>query len=226
MNKYIFVALVFQLTLFSCKKNELKKPTDVSFKMDINRNTSNQGHLTFSEGTLIIQNFSVKGDRKEGESISFSRSFPQGLIINFNPNHVISELDFDIPQGDYTELEVEFSTKYNNGNSNLTVKGSYTNTSGVIIPLVYEFNDDDNITIVGEDDEGGSTIILNKKVSVVTLIKFDPIYWFSTVSINLFENANLVNVNGTQTLLINSNTNEDIYDIVVDRMEETALALW
>ena len=148
------------------------------------------------------------------------------MSIDFSPTNNISELVFDIPQGDYTELVITFSTKYNNGNSNISVKGTYTDTSGVSIPLLYEFKDDDSISIIGEDDDGDATIVLDKKVSVNTLVKFDPVYWFATVSNNLFDNATLVDVNGTQTILVNSSTNGDIYDLVVDRMEETALALW
>ena len=226
MKKQLFnILIIFILLLLpiSCKKNELKKPTDVTFKMDINRNVSQQGHLVFN---VLIQDFTIEGERKEGESVSFSKSFPQGLNINFSPTNSISELVFDIPQGDYYSLVIDFSTKYNNGNSNLTVKGTYTNTSGVSTPLIYEFRDDDNISIVGEDDEGDATIVLSKDTPVNTLIKFDPIYWFAPVSNNLLDNATLENINGVQTILVNSSTNEDIYDLVVDRMEETALALW
>jgi hypothetical protein len=221
----LYISLIFFFTI-GCKKNELKKPTDVTFKMDINRNVSQQGNLVFTEGNILIQDFSIEGERKEGESVSFSKSFPQGLSINFSPTTNISELVFDIPQGDYYSLVIAFSTKYNNGNSSISVKGAYTNTSGVIFPLLYEFKDDDVISIVGEDDEGDATIILDKDVPVNTLVQFDPVYWFATVSNSLFDSATLVDVNGTQTILVNSSTNEDIYDLVVDRMEETALALW
>ena len=194
--------------------------------MDINRNVSQQGHLVFSGGNILIQDFTVEGERKEGEAIAFSKSFPQGLSIDFSPTTNISKLVFDIPQGDYYSLVITFSTKYNNGNSNISVNGTYTNTSGVSIPLLYEFKDDDEIIIIGEDDEGDATIVLSKDIPVNTLVKFDPVYWFATVSNNLLDNATLVDVNGTQTILVNSSTNEVIYDLVVDRMEETALALW
>lgn len=223
VTSYLIILSVF---IVGCGKNELKKPTDVTFTMDINRDLSQQGHLVFTEGNILIKDFSVEGDRKEGESISFSKSFPEGLNINFSSSNSISELDFDIPQGDYYELVISFSLKYNSGNSNLSVKGVYTNSAGVSIPLLYEFRDDDNISIVGEDDEGNATIILNKDVPVNSLIKFDPVYWFASVSNNLFDNATTVNLNGTQTILVNSSSNEQIYDLVVDRMEETAMSKW
>jgi hypothetical protein len=212
--------------IIGCKKNELKKPTDVTFIMDINRNLSQQGNLIFNEGNIVIYDFIVEGTRKEGAPIAFTKTFSQGLLITFDPNNSISELLYDIPQGDYTELVVSFSTKYNSSDKSILVKGTYTNTSGSIFPVIYEFNEDNEISIISEDEEGEATIVLDKNISVRSLIRLDPIYWFATVSNSLFDNADLVNIAGIPTILINSNTNEDIYDAVVDRMEESAVAIW
>ncbi|MBN4071397.1 hypothetical protein JYT72_02685, partial [Crocinitomix catalasitica] len=136
------------------------------------------------------------------------------------------ELVFDIPQGNYYELIITFATFYNSGNNTVIVNGTYTNASSTTFPLVFEFKAADSFSIIGEDDKGDATIILDKNVSASALIKFDPVYWFATVSNSLFDSATLVDVGGQMTILVNSSTNEDIYDLVVDRMEESALALW
>lgn len=227
MKKIIYlILLLISFSLIGCKKNKLKKPTDVTFMIDINRNISQQGHLIFNEGNITIYDFIIEGTRKEGEPVSFTKTFSQGLDITFDPKAPITELVYDIPQGDYTELVVTFSTRYSSSGKSIIVKGTYTNTSGTDFPVIYEFNDDDEISIISEDDEGEATIVLDKDISESSLIRFDPVYWFATVSNNLFDNADLVNVSGVPTILVNSNTNEDIYDLVVDRMEETAVALW
>ncbi|MBN4073121.1 hypothetical protein JYT74_03660 [Crocinitomix catalasitica] len=220
------VTLIACLLLLACKKNELKKPTDVSMKMDINRNVSAQGHLIFTGGSIILSSFNVNGERQEGSPISFSKSFNTGLNVNFSPSNNIPELVFDIPQGNYYELIITFATVYNSGNNTVIVNGTYTNASSTTFPLVFEFKAADSFSIIGEDDEGAATIILDKNVSASTLIKFDPVYWFATVSNSLFDSATLVDIGGQMTILVNSSTNEDIYDLVVDRMEESTLALW
>jgi len=214
------------LLLTGCKKNELKKPTDVSIKMDINRNVSPLGHLIFTSGSIFLGSFSIDGERQEGAPVAFSKSFPQGLNVNFSSTNNISELVFDIPQGNYYELIVSFATLYNNGNNTVLVNGTYTDLSSTTYPLVFEFKAADVFTLVGEDDEGDATIILDKNISASALIKFDPVYWFGTVSNNLFDNADLITIGGQETILVNSSTNEDIYDVVVDRMEESTIALW
>jgi hypothetical protein len=223
---FILISSVLIIAMSGCKKNELKKPTDVSFMMDINRSQSQQGHLTFTEGNLIVYNFTVEGKRKEGEDVSFSKNFAGGLNISFSPTDLITDLVFDIPQGNYTELDVIFSTQYSSSSKSLTVNGTYTNSFGTNFPLIYEFNGDDEISITSEDDDGEATIVLDKDISQNSVIQFDPVYWFGTVSNNLFDNASLVNISGQPTILVNSETNEDIYDLVVDRMEETTIAIW
>ncbi len=226
MKKLLFLLVIALTTLSACRRNQLKKPTDVSFRMDINRAQSQQGHLIFNSGFIIINDFSIEGTRKEGDPISFSRSFTNGLNINFNSNNTVEALDFDIPQGDYTEIEIELTTRYNNGNPNVEVKGTYTNTMGTSYPLIYQFKDDDNIALEAEAEGGASSIILDSKVPTSSLMLLDPVFWFATVSNNLFDSASLVNVDGVPTILVNSNTNEDIYDIVVDRMGENSKSIW
>jgi hypothetical protein len=46
------------------------------------------------------------------------------------------------------------------------------------------------------------------------------------VPISYFENADTFNVNGTNTIVINKNDNDNIYNLVVDRIDETALIVF
>jgi len=221
----LLLIFVIAISFVSCKRNQLKKPTTVSIKMNINRNASNDGRLQFNEGFIIIEEFVVEGTRREGDPISFEKSFPNGLEINFLDQDV-SELDYELPQGAYTELVFTFATKYVGGNSNIEVQGVYTNDQNQDIPIVFSFTDEDEIRIIGDDSRGGSNIILDKSKHSSAEIQFDPIYWFELVSNNMLDNATLYNQNGVQTIIVSSSKNEDIYDLVVDRMEETAMALW
>ncbi|MFH2142395.1 MAG: hypothetical protein ABIJ97_08240, partial [Bacteroidota bacterium] len=61
-------------------------------------------------------------------------------------------------------------------------------------------------------------ILLKKESPMTPKILFDPIYWFQPVSQNLFNNADIVDVNGIPTILINNTTNTDIFNIIVSRI--------
>ena len=154
--------LVFTFTGCNKKKKELKIPTDVAMKMDINRSQSPSNGVRFTSGKIFLSDFSVEGEREEGEDIAFTKTFSGGLWINFDRNKIISSLDFDIPQGNYYRLEIDFSTKYNNGNNTIELNGTYTDSTGVSIPLIFEYNSEENFEIEGESDDGSATIILDK----------------------------------------------------------------
>jgi len=217
---------LFVLVATGCKKNQLKKPTDVSFKMDINRNTSANGKLVFTSGTILLASFDVEGEREEGDPIAFTRSFSSGLLVNFSPDNSISEIQYDIPQGVYTSLDVNFSTFDDFGGNTIVVNGIYTNNASNDIPVRYEFLSSEYFSISGEDYSGSSSIVLDKDTPANTLIKLDPIHWFSIITTNMMENADLVNVGGIMTILINESVNDNIYDLIADRIDESTEAVF
>jgi len=222
MRRYLFLFIsVFIISFSGCKKNELKKPTDVSFKMDINRNVSKNGKLSFTDGTINIAAFDVEGERQEGGDISFSKEFPNGLLINFSSTENIPEIEYDIPQGVYERLAISFETFDDNSDITIVVNGNYTNNSGVNIPVRFEFMSSEYFSIEAEDYSGASIIILDKNTPTNALIEFDPIFWFDIVTTNMMENADLVNLSGTQTILINDSENDNIYSMIVTRIEES-----
>lgn len=221
--KVLFLGLL--LVAASCKKHRLKQPTDVLFKMDINRNYSTSGNLVFNGGTIWLSSFDVEGARQEGDPIAFSKTFPSGLAVSFSQNG-ISELDFDIPQGVYTDLDVSFESRANAAGKSLTVNGIYTNSVGTDIPVLFEFLSAETFEIEGEDAVGSTTIVLDKDVPMNSLIELDPIYWFDIVPSNMMENATLSNVSGTMTIVINETVNEDIYDLLADRIDKSTEAIF
>ncbi|XOV67881.1 MAG: hypothetical protein ACFHU9_01660 [Fluviicola sp.] len=205
----------------SCKKNQLKKPTDVTFNIDINRNQSTDGKLVFIGGTINLASFSVKGTRQEGDPISFSNSFSGGLLLDFSSTGTISQLDYDIPQGIYTSLEVNFETYEGPGDITIVVNGIYTNNGGTDIPVIFEFMSSESFEIESEDDVNSGVVVLDKDTPANAIIKLDPIHWFDILSNNQMENATLTNVGGTMTLLINEDKNENLYDLLADRVDES-----
>ncbi len=223
--KTTFIFLFALVLLVGCKKNQLKKPTDVSFKIDINRSTSTDGKIIFNSGSIILASFDVEGERQEGDPISFSRSFPQGLLVNFDPNNPITEIQYDIPQGVYTELAISFETFDDNGDNTIVVNGTYTNNGGIDIPIRFEFLSSEYFSISSEDATNSGLIVLDKDTPANALIKLDPIYWFDILTTNQMENADLVNVGGTPTILINEDENDDLYDAIADRIDESTEAI-
>lgn len=210
------VIFLFLFLIASCKK--YKKPAEVKFYTDI-EHTSTLSHITFNEGYVVLKDFEFDGDRQKGDDVYFKSDYPDGQLVSFDETLEIEALDFQIPQGIYKRLNLRMRTSDDISNTSMFIKGFYTNTSGIDIPLQIELEDEQSFDVRAEDDED-EIIVLDETITSKAMIRFDPYYWVSPISINAFENASLVNVDGTNTLLINKNNNEDIYDIILDRVDD------
>ena len=227
MKKNISILIiVFLISSFISCKNEWKLPTEVGFKIDINREPNSDGTLVFTDGEIIIETFEFDGEREQGDDVYFSKSFEQGLIIPFSSSSVVEELDFDIPQGTYSKIVISFETFDKFDNINIIVNGFYTNSSSERIPIRFEFTPSEEFDIVAVDYSGSNQIILNKDHPVNAQIEINPIHWFQVVSSSLLDDADLVDINGTQTLLISDDENEDIFDLIIDRLDESLEAVF
>jgi hypothetical protein len=226
MSKILVISVILALSFGqqSCKKSELKKPADVSVKMDINRQQSTSGDLVFTAGYIRLADFSVEGTRQEGAPVEMSKEFPSGEVITFSPTDFISALYLDIPQGNYTDLDISFNTFDDNDQPTIQVEGTYTNQSSQSFPVIFEFESSESFSINGESETAEPIIVLDKNVPAVSFIQFDPVYWFDIVTTNQWNNADLVDIGGTMTILINDSENENIYDVVADRVDEATEA--
>lgn len=221
-NNFWVVLVIFSfLWMTACRKdkNEWKKPTDVAFKADVNRGEAMSGTLKFTGGTIVLREFSFDGERLQGDDVYFEKQFPGGLTVALDANKLIPELDFDIPQGNYTKITIELEIE-GSGSKSIAVNGSYTNSNGDTYPLRLELEEIEIYTVVAKDISGSSEIVLNKDLPTNALITFDPVHWFGTVSAGMLDNASLVDVGGVMTILINDANNEDILDKVTDRIDE------
>lgn len=220
---YIKIIIVlFIIFSVSCKKSKKWKiPTDVAFKMDINHSTGLGGALAWTSGNIMIANFTFDGKRVRGGDVYFTKNYTAGLNVFFDPNTTVSEWAFDIPQGTYTKINISYKTFGNPGDKHIVVKGTYKNTvNSNIYPVQFEFEAEEFYNIVAKTSSGSTEIVLSKDISSTALIKADPVYWFQTVTTTMMNNAALVTISGTPTILITDAANGDIYDAVRDRMDD------
>lgn len=218
IKRSINIILLVFFCINSCKKDTFTDPTDVRFIIDINRNSGAGGKLIFSKGNLVINEFIFESDRVQGDDIYFKNSFSSGIYITFDPDAPVSELNFDIPQGTYTRINITFSTAGDVNDTHIFVEGSYNSGMGISYPIRFEFKAKETFSVLSQSISGGSEIVLNKDIPMTPKIIFDPIYWFQPVSQNLFDNAEIVDIEGVSTILINSTTNTEIFNIIVGRI--------
>lgn len=220
IRQFLLIGIFGSLLATSCVKDELKIPTQSGIRFDLNRSPSNTGHLQFHYGELRLASLSMDCDRVEGEDIYFEREFANGLLVLLDSNVAIPEFDFEIPQGNYSEIDVVFNTFDDLGQNTIVVEGTFVNSSSQSIPLRFEFMSSEYFSLQVNQSASGGNIIMDQSSISKFLFKLDPIYWFDIVPFNMLENATITNLQGVNTLLINESVNANIHDLVADRIDE------
>lgn len=221
--KYIFFLLLLNSFLFSCQKEqEFKIPVEVGFYMDIQRNVVANSRLQFYDGYIIISSFEFEGDREQASEVEFAREYEHGLKIAFTSDQAVEALKFQIPQGNYTSISIEFETYEGFGENNLVVEGAYQNSEGTHYPLVFVLGSSESFEIEAESYSDGNQIIVKKEAPVSAYIKLNPVHWFKTIPHSLLDEAEVVLWNGVPAIVISEEVNEEIYDLIEDRLAEAA----
>ena len=218
--KYLNHILIFFFSIIfivGCKKSELKKPAEVVFTVDINKETTMNGNLFFTDGQIVIRSLTFDGKRIKGDDVYFEQEFEEGLVIPFSSDIVNNQMKFDVPQGSYTSIRNDFEAEKTDFEK-IIINGSYKNSNDEVLPITVEVERIEFYDKIAKNAQGTTNIDLVEGTSSKVVIQLNPVFWFSNISINQLNNANISNINGVATILINSEINEDLYDVLEDKV--------
>jgi hypothetical protein len=208
----LFCALIF--TTFSCSKDDDAPNTNATIRLQAtttSSNTANQSRmivndLVFDSGSIVIRE--VVFDGQNGTN-SVSRTKEQIATIDYATGVVTPEVLITIPAGTYTGVNLGIELQDVNSTPTVVIEGTYTNSDDVELPIRFEFNS-------GEVFEANaSTVEIEAGTDLIGKITFDALSWFSTVSADQLDNANLTD----GVIIISETKNASIFDIVADRLD-------
>lgn len=225
----LLAVLLLSCLLFSCEKEEeFKIPVEVGFFVDMHRTMDPGSRLQLTEGYIVLSSFGFEGDREQAEKVRFEKEYSKGLFVPFSPDRPIKELLFQIPQGVYNQISISFEVFDEDDSdedaekSSLVVKGTYRTPSGNIYPLLVELWSSEEFRVKAKSEPDGNQIILKREAPASAHINLNPAYWFQAVPLALLDQAELVELNGVPTILINEDVNEEVYDILESRLGKAA----
>jgi len=201
------------LSILSCEKDELKKPTKDKFEFNTDQSLSTEIEINTIKFTLSELN--ILGKRVEGNPIDFKRELSTALQLNLTGISQ-EELDFDIPQGEYTELLITFKNELNSTTPSILINGSYKLTQGPNVDVVVELNLEHIFSIL-TNLNGQNSVTLKKSNQKTIMITLNYGYWLSSISSSDLDNADLIIGNsgqglGNSTILINSTNNINLFN--------------
>lgn len=218
----------FILGIFACSKvNQWKQPTAVCFNINIAEEAIMDGALFFKEGYITVESFKFDGKRAEGGDVYFIKDYKEELKTLFGARD-ISDLEFDVPQGVYTGINLEIISAVKNKKPNLLLQGLFESNTGKSYPVRFELNKMERFSIVGEDlFENDTEVDLAQVTKTKATILLDPVKWFSVLTKEALEQAEKVSVEGINTILINHAVNEQLYKDILAALEmNTAKAIF
>ena len=168
-------------------------------------------NLTFNSGYIWISEFEFRG-QLEGQGL-VTRSYEQFVQFDFATGLANPSLpDLEVPMGNYTNLEFSYELRDEDAQPSIVLEGSYLNGNNEAIPVRFEFNSGETFEL--ESDDSQVAITVNDTNTLFLVV--NPSVWFNTVNNEMLENAS---TDATGTIVISDASNEDIFDIVADRLD-------
>lgn len=210
----------------SCEEDELKLPAKVNIAYDMNIFTLGDDEakgdpvFTVDEGYLVINTIEFDGEREQGDDYFFSSALEESLQVELHSGIVSKDITFDIPQGVYKKIEFtlligdeEYPALRLNGICN---KAPFEN-----IPLQFEYPFTEEIQIGATNIDGKKEIVLTKEAPSTATIILDVPTLFKLFNLGMIQQAELVKIEDEDVLLINNETNTNIFNILAIRIEQS-----
>lgn len=206
------------LLVFACSKvNQLKQPTSLCFEVTLSEANALEKRIQYDNASIPLQQIILDGNRTEGSNIYFTVDYES--VENIPVGQGVAEaLNFDIPKGLYTELELKWEPPHG---SIFQVEGTFLNDDGKTYPMRIELVLYAPFSIFYEGS--GADFQVDKTEGNIVL---EIGRWFSSAQLPLLNNAELVDENGQSILLINSEHNFKLYQHISMAFAKTPKHIW
>lgn len=208
VQKWFLVFCLF-LTLFSCKRYNLKQPAFISFNSEITSSDANS-IVKIDRGAFYLDNIKVIGERIEGEAIEIDQvQSANKLTLAYTSSLGIS---MDIPRGDYTTFDVQLDLNENKLPA-MELKGSFMK-DGVTYPFTVFWRDNVKLSFLYN-----GIVSIKKKRTYETKLSIDQSLLMANID---WTDAVLTSKDGGTEMLVNAVTNEGVFEQITYNLK-TAL---
>lgn len=225
--KKTYTLAAFHLSLLSIaigfssceKKFKETAPVDVAVKL-VNPDVSD--HVTFSSGTMYLSAFGMTGDRKQGDDITFMNALSDGTSSDLATGTTNSALNYDLPQGTYTSLDMKLGVKPKQNIGAIELIGTYAEEEQggehEIHRIVFRYEPE---TIYSMNMVSSGEINVVADQSTHAIVELNAKYLFSGIPESMWSTSNHVELDGMETILVSSSTNPTIYNILISRLNDS-----
>lgn len=231
MSKIFIIPSLFIFIMFagiSCGK-KWKETTKVECRFAMTKDPiylTKDDTLTFLSGNMIINEIDFSGDRKQGGNVSFSDIMKSATVLNLGNGTSLPSIHYDIPQGIYESINLTVTAVDENSVPGISFNASFNEEQQQPIPVLFTFESDQIFNIKATDKSGSSEIVLIKGTPATCEITFNVNYWFGNLTDEDFEDATKDTLNGVPTIVVNKTKNQNIYNLVGGRINQSTTAIF
>lgn len=163
--------------------------------VNINSNSS----LTWTTGNANISEIDFEAEKND---VEIEREYKNLVNVDlFNLSPVLGTVS--LPDGTYDEVELKLELKQTTTQAiPLTLKGTYTNASGIKAPVEFYFNENFEVEVEAED------LVVNGSTDYLALINVQLNKFLTNVSTSDMDSATKTN----GTIVISSASNLNLYN--------------
>jgi hypothetical protein len=228
MKKILFllcIAIAFAST--ACEEDELKVPVKVNIDFDMytfvmEDEAKGDPVLTIDEGNLVISGMEIDGDRDEGEDYFFESAFDPSLFVDLHMEIASQDVTYEFPQGVYKKIEFSL-TIGDEEHDALSLRGICNKAPLENVPLLFEYPISDILQVGATNIDGKKEIVLTHEEGepVTATIILDVPNLFKLFNWGMIKQAELTSIEDEDVLLINNETNINIFNILAIRLEQS-----
>jgi hypothetical protein len=231
----LILAIISILVYQSCTKDDLTLPVNISLSVIINEQYKTNNTLSFERGEITLREIQFDGKREAGGDYSFNTESGK----NFGPNYFYPPsspqetlANFDLPQGVYSGMRWKFELsdglerldKDDDDDDNyetpgLILDGSYINTEKEILRIRIEIDSFESFECLSLADNGEKNIGILSGRTYSAILYLDPYFVFRAISSESLEEADYSDDDLSPLLLISSNSNKELYEIILFRLQ-------
>lgn len=209
----------------SCEKDELTLPAKVDFEFSMDAYQTDESvksmyGFNIDRGTIVVNSIEFDGRRSAGDDYYFTSEFTTPLTAEMHNGNSSQKVSYDIPQGIYEKIDMVFSLGSEYDNS-LVLTGSFNQGPLIQIPIRFEYGFQEQIRVKAKNLNGSDEIVLMKDKPAKAKIIFNTPSFFQFVNYNLFQNAVTIEIDGEETILVNAETNRNIFNLLAARINNS-----
>lgn len=238
----------FAFSIVGCEKDELKQPTPVQFYFDVEHeaysseygtqekdgrdpwedggNDDEDGVTSFNvipqDGKMNLRSVRLLGSRKEGDDVDFERKMKRRFSLDGGNSG--KKLRFDLPEGTYTELNVELVFG-GGGRKALVSEGKYETQREdgptEATPLRFSVEKEKVVDLEARTKGGGAGFELKEGKTRDIQIQMETLNWYKELSTTLWEDIDRVeDPDGDgEYIPIEKGQNPDLHSMILERFD-------